>query len=803
MNTPTDAATPAPTCGSSAEKPDLRLVASWDGDRLMFNDEAIRVVARSALSPSTAKAMSGCPSRWAADRLLPRHEDPLAAAPLGDAVHKIFEDLFALPYFKRSFDEAMRLLEAHKLRLWPAGDPATLAKRANWHGLVHQRMAGLWDIEDPRHVQVKAIEVGFTANSAVRGIPFVGYIDRLDHVTLPDGSEGVAIVDYKGLALDTPIPTPTGWSTMGELQVGDKVLGSDGTPTEVVLKSQVHHRPCYEIVFSDGARVVCDNVHLWQIEDRGAGPVPVTSVVDADTLFEMLCRRHDDGEYGTITVSNPSALDLPDADLPLDPRVTGVRLGSAGTSVDDVVPDVCGDDEIRNLYLRGSRTQRIALLQGLMDARGHWDAEFGGAGFVSTDEALMALVVELVASLGVSMVRPCGRRHLVAFYPTGVIPLEVPGVSTATEPALVPVHRTITSMRLAQPVPTQCIQVDALDSLYLCGPTMVPTHNTGKMPPRDKMKFYGDDHGDQMRLYDEALFNDTGVRPVKARLYYTAVGKSRDAAISRPYMSKTLDGFEVAWADLKRFESEASFPTKTGPLCGWCPLVNTCPAAKAAGLTDRTGNAAPEGSFRIPVARPLRVEVPTYVEEDFGSAADTVHEPDGSAHNKVSSTPPVAVEAAVGAMMSEHVFSEDKAWEPESRGLLNGNSFAATAVFGMVSLAYEEIVKADVALSKDALDGLSQTFAVMLRPTQHELSGSSSWMNGLNMRLRGLLRSFIETHPLPFGQDAAAWDAWVALGTKHIRTLALAAHRLYEADAPTTPPWAVLAAPSRPQAVTG
>jgi phage terminase large subunit-like protein len=32
----------------------------------------------------------------------------------------------------------------------------------------------------------------------------------------------------KAVALDTPIPTPSGWTTMGDLQVGDQVFDVDG-----------------------------------------------------------------------------------------------------------------------------------------------------------------------------------------------------------------------------------------------------------------------------------------------------------------------------------------------------------------------------------------------------------------------------------------------------------------------------------------------------------------------------------------------------------------------------------------------
>src|SRR5215210_7205550 len=58
----------------------------------------------------------------------------------------------------------------------------------------------------------------------------------------------------KALALDTPLPTPQGWTTMGDVAVGDLLLGADGRPTRVVAATEVMlGRPCYEVTFSDGA----------------------------------------------------------------------------------------------------------------------------------------------------------------------------------------------------------------------------------------------------------------------------------------------------------------------------------------------------------------------------------------------------------------------------------------------------------------------------------------------------------------------------------------------------------------------
>jgi replicative DNA helicase len=57
----------------------------------------------------------------------------------------------------------------------------------------------------------------------------------------------------KALALDTPMPTPSGWTTMGEVQVGDNLIGANGRPTRVVAATGVMaDRPCYRVEFSDG-----------------------------------------------------------------------------------------------------------------------------------------------------------------------------------------------------------------------------------------------------------------------------------------------------------------------------------------------------------------------------------------------------------------------------------------------------------------------------------------------------------------------------------------------------------------------
>lgn len=61
-----------------------------------------------------------------------------------------------------------------------------------------------------------------------------------------------------------PIPTPKGWTTMGDLKPGDQVFGADGQPCNVVAVSPIYtDHFCYEMAFSNGEQVIAGEGHLW------------------------------------------------------------------------------------------------------------------------------------------------------------------------------------------------------------------------------------------------------------------------------------------------------------------------------------------------------------------------------------------------------------------------------------------------------------------------------------------------------------------------------------------------------------
>lgn len=120
-----------------------------------------------------------------------------------------------------------------------------------------------------RHVAGKPVPL------AELGVPEVLQGLSLHHrglvlVTGPTGSG-------KQVLLSTRIPTPSGYTTMGELNIGDQVLGSDGRPCRVTYMSPVDQSPeLYRLTFSDGQTVIADRDHQWLVASHHDRSVPRT-----------------------------------------------------------------------------------------------------------------------------------------------------------------------------------------------------------------------------------------------------------------------------------------------------------------------------------------------------------------------------------------------------------------------------------------------------------------------------------------------------------------------------------------------
>ncbi|MBA0123987.1 replicative DNA helicase [Haloechinothrix sp. YIM 98757] len=173
-----------------------------------------------------------------------------------------------------------------------------------------------------------------------------GFAD-LDHVTNGLHAGQMVIIAArpgvgKALALSTPLPTPDGWTTMGEVAVGDQLIGADGRPTRVVDATDVlRERPCYEVEFSDGSVLVADAQHQWLTETRASR----RSAQQARTGYNRYKNQRTFAEVRTTSeiastlrcvtadrrlnhsVINCRPMQLPQRDVPIPPYVLGVWLG--------------------------------------------------------------------------------------------------------------------------------------------------------------------------------------------------------------------------------------------------------------------------------------------------------------------------------------------------------------------------------------------------------------------------------------------------------------------------------------------
>ena len=189
----------------------------------------------------------------------------------------------------------------------------------------------------------------------------------------------------KMTALRTRIPTPSGWTTMGELQVGDELFTEKGAICQVTHLHPIDLKPeSYRLTFSDGQTVdACadhkwwtytanDLLNLtkdddWRSRRRAARPSRVSGNKSERFTAALVARNAARAastvmpRWGGIRTTKEiaetllaggrrnhhvplaDAVDLPDVDLLIDPYVLGAWLGdgsSAGGGLTGIDPEI-------------------------------------------------------------------------------------------------------------------------------------------------------------------------------------------------------------------------------------------------------------------------------------------------------------------------------------------------------------------------------------------------------------------------------------------------------------------------------
>ena len=307
----------------------------------------------------------------------------------------------------------------------------------------------------------------------------------------------------KALAIDTPIPTPTGWKTMGELQAGDTVFDENGKPCTVLACTGImHDHKCYDVCFSDGSKITADAAHKWQVDALTAFEYPngknrkavYTGVITTEEMANSYLIEKNGYKKHNYSIPVNGPLELPDVPLPFDPYELGSLISVCYALYDAKIPPE---------YMRASYSQRIALLQGIMDADGSIGKR-GRCEITLRPRQLIDDVSELLHSLGIkhtikektavctnSPTRSASTVYRISFMAYSEKPVfrlsrklermvsrqstgENGGARRTTETD----RRRIVDVHEVQSVPVKCIYVDSESHLYLAGKAMIPTHNT-------------------------------------------------------------------------------------------------------------------------------------------------------------------------------------------------------------------------------------------------------------------------------------------------------------------------------------
>jgi hypothetical protein len=285
-------------------------------------------------------------------------------------------------------------------------------------------------------------------------------IDDLMGGGLGNGEMGFILAGLgtgKAQPLTAKVLTPNGWKLMGDIEVGDEVISSNGKSTKVLgVFPQEGDREVYKVEFNDGSVTECDIDHLWSVNSlnmRNSSTRINGKYVRRpkyNYVVKSLKDIMNDGLYkkGQLNYRIPvvKPVEFSSVDVKIDPYILGCMIGDGYferrsiTTIDSEIIEYFKNniecniyDRTRNGnkvlyeisllnfrkdlnyyyesdlkssnkfihkdYLYNSIENRIELLRGLLDTDGHIDNR-GLIEYATKSKQLAEDVKELVKSLG-------------------------------------------------------------------------------------------------------------------------------------------------------------------------------------------------------------------------------------------------------------------------------------------------------------------------------------------------------------------------------------------------------------------
>jgi phosphate starvation-inducible PhoH-like protein len=144
--------------------------------------------------------------------------------------------------------------------------------------------------------------------------------------------------------VSTPVLTPTGFSPIGALEVGDLVIGAGGQPTPVLGVYPQGRKEVFRVYTQDGASTLCCGEHLWQVftaSDRRRGKPG--RVLETRAMVGRLRCFHQH-RFEVPLVSAP--VEFVPQPVPMNPYALGLLLGDGCPTTTTTPSFAAGDLEL-------------------------------------------------------------------------------------------------------------------------------------------------------------------------------------------------------------------------------------------------------------------------------------------------------------------------------------------------------------------------------------------------------------------------------------------------------------------------
>lgn len=341
----------------------------------------------------------------------------------------------------------------------------------------------------------------------------------------------------KALSLDTPILCKNGWSNINDLKKGDIIYGQDGEEATVTFITDVmNDKDVYEIEFDNGEKIKACSEHLWNVStsgwQRSSNKVRTVSTEEIIDIHNNLQSR---SKPASVFIETPKPIHFKHQDTPIHPYLLGLWLGDGnkndgrischiddyyhykkklndiGYEVSDFRLDkrtestgafnVVGlahllrenglwkNKHIPEVYIRNSIDNRLHIIQGLMDSDGYCAKKGGTCQFYQCNFDISDKFRFILSTLGIktrlSEKKKNKKHHKQCYIVTFSTDLyKVFSLQRKLERQSKTVgHKKnsrfyIRNIRKIDSEPVRCLQVDNDDHMFLCGNTLIPTHNT-------------------------------------------------------------------------------------------------------------------------------------------------------------------------------------------------------------------------------------------------------------------------------------------------------------------------------------